>query len=163
MMDPAKALLTVGLVGMVLLQPSAGEAQLREVRQTIFGMDCAPCAYAVERRMGALDGAAEVRLSLNEGFAEVRFGAVHGTTLERIRRAIRDSGFGARDARVRVQGSVALEEGVLVLRTPVGERFRLEIDDAALPEVGAEGELRGRVAAEPDAAGRWVLTVGHRR
>lgn len=162
-MDRMKTLLMMSLLAAVLFQPSPGEAQLKEVRQTVFGMDCAPCAYAVERRMGALEGAAEVRLSLNEGFAQVRFDGVHGTTLERVRRAIRDSGFGARDARVRVQGSVALEEGVLVLRTPAGERFRLEADDGALPEAGTEGELRGRVSAEPDAAGRWVLRVGHGR
>jgi len=160
-MDRATKFLLAVLGAAVLIPPSPGKAQLLEVRQTVFGMDCAPCAYAVERRMTRLDGAAEVQLSLNDGFARVRFDQAHGTTLEEIRRAIRDSGFGAREARVHVRGTVVRDGDVLILRTPAGERYRLRGDDPlALPDPGTEGELRGRIPPDRDDAGRWFLDLG---
>lgn len=159
-MDRTRKVLMAALGVMVLYPASPGEAQLMEVRQTVFGMDCAPCAYAVERRMANLDGAAQVTLSLNAGFAQVRFDDLHGTTLEEIRRAIRDSGFGARDARVLVRGRIVQEEGVLVLRTPAGEGYRLRAAEPAnLPGTGMEGDVEGQVGADRDDAGRWLLDL----
>jgi len=163
MMARAMNVLTITLLAAAfaaLHPPTPAEAQVKEVRQTIFGMDCAPCAYAVERRMQNMEGAADVQLSLNEGFAAVRFEGAHRTTLEQIRKTVRDSGFGPREARILVAGEVVLEEEVRVIRTPSGERFLLVADTPGLlPEAGAGVEVRGAVESEADEAGRWVLKV----
>jgi copper chaperone CopZ len=164
MMLRAKHLLMAGLLVAALQPPAPAEAQIKEVRQTVFGMDCAPCAYAVERRMGNMDGARNVQLSLNEGFAAVRFEGAHGTTLDQIRTAVRDSGFGPRGARIRLQGNVTEEDGARVLRTPAGERYLLVAEaSGVLPEDGAEAEVEGEVDAAADGAGRWVLRVERSR
>lgn len=159
-MARAISILVMTLLVAVLHPPTSAEAQLLELRQTIFGMDCAPCAYAVERRMQSLNGAEDVQLSLNGGFAAIRFEGTHGTTLEEIRTAVRRSGFGPREARVHVRGEVALEEAERVLRTPSDERYRLVADSPEwLPETGLEAEVRGVVEPAADEAGRWVLKV----
>ena len=159
-MDRMTRLLVAALGAAALVPPSPGEAQLLEVRQTVFGMDCAPCAYAVERRMSRLDGAVEVQLSLNEGFARVRFDDAHGTTLEEIRREVRDNGFGAREARIQVRGSIVREGSVVVLRTPIGDTYRIRGEGPLpRPDPGTESEVTGRISGDRDEAGRWFLDL----
>lgn len=150
------------------LSAGPAEAQLMTVSQTIHGMDCAPCAHAVERRLGALDGDPVIELSLNRGVAELRFQAArHEATLERIRRSVRESGFSAREARVRTRGTLVAAGDGPVLRTPAGDVFVLVASPeapAALRELAAKSEgerltVAGIVATQPDPEGRWVLAV----
>ena len=44
-------------------------AQLVKVDQEVFGMDCAPCAYGLERGLKKMDGLERVKVSLNDGKA----------------------------------------------------------------------------------------------
>jgi copper chaperone CopZ len=139
----ALALLTV------LLVPEPAHAQLQEVHQTVFGMDCAPCAYALERRLGGLDGAEDVTVSLNEGQAVVQFQNENGVRLDALRAAVRDAGFDPRETTLRVAGTLRQEEGRWELVTPSGERFHVEsaVGDAAR-------------AALRESAGRRVVVTG---
>ena len=140
----ALALLTV----LLMLEPA--RAQLQEVRQTVFGMDCAPCAYALERRLGGLDGAEDVTVSLNEGQAVVQFQNENGVRLDALRAAVRDAGFDPRETTLRVGGTLRQEEGRWVLVTPSGERFHVE---------SAAGDAAR--AALRERTGRRVVVTGH--
>lgn len=153
----ALALLTV------LLVPDSAHAQLQEVRQTVFGMDCAPCAYALERRLGSLDGAEEVTVSLNEGQAVVQFQNENGVRLDALRAAVRDAGFDPRETTLRVAGTLRREGEQWTIVTPSGERFLVETaaGDAARAALRARTGRRvavtGRVAEGELPEAGWSL------
>ena len=147
----------------LLLVPAPAHAQLQEVRQTVFGMDCAPCAYALERRLGGLDGVEGVTVSLNEGEAVVRLAAENRADLGGLREAVREAGFDPRETTLRVAGTLRQEGRRWVLVTPSGERFHVEsaAGDAARTALreraGHRVVVTGRVAeGEPSEAG-WPL------
>ena len=146
-----------------LLAPAPAHAQLQEVRQTVFGMDCAPCAYALERRLGRLDGVEEVTVSLNEGQAVIRFAPESRADLGGLRAAVRDAGFDPREATLRVAGTLRRGGDRWVLVTPSGERFYVEAaaSDAARAgfreHAGRYAVVTGQVGdGEPSEAG-WPL------
>jgi copper chaperone CopZ len=93
-----------------LIAPEPADAQLVRVTETIYGMDCAPCAYGVERRLTRMDGVTDVTLSLNEGFADVVFADRNSITLNDIRTAIRRSGFSGEGGRVSVRARIERSE-----------------------------------------------------
>lgn len=111
---------------LLLIVPFLTHAQLLEVKQTIYGMDCAPCARGVEASIKRLDGVQAVTMSLNNGTAEIRLAPDNRLTLERIRQLISDNGFTAKDARVKLTGTVREKDGKLVIETESGEVFALQ-------------------------------------
>lgn len=105
---------------------------LEHVKQTIYGMDCAPCAYGIEQGLKSLSGIEHVTVSLNDGYAEVRLGEESQTTLADIREVIRKNGFAPKNADVQVSGTVVPSSGgQFLLKTDV-EIFELKIDEQAL-------------------------------
>lgn len=141
-----------------ILAPDTGNAQLRTVDQTVFGMDCAPCAYALEKRIKRMDGVRAVRVSLDNGLARIEFEPEHPTTLKALRAAVAESGFSAQDAEVRVRGTLQKDSDRWTL-TAEDERFVLR-DPPAGAESGSVVTLAGRVPKDkiPDIE-VWTLDV----
>lgn len=137
----ASVLLTAGLAGTNLPLRAAG---LMAVDQTIFGMDCAPCAYGVERGLKALPGVQQVAVSLNQGKAVLQFAPDSPVGLADIRETIRKNGFTPREATVRVAGRLARVGGELRLQAGK-ESFRL------MPAAEA-GAVWNRLQQLPDGA-----------
>lgn len=104
---------------------------LQEIDQTIFGMDCAPCAAGVEQSLRKLPGVRSVRVSLNEGKAVVALSPGSRTTIGQIREVIRHNGFTPRDARAILVGRVVQEDDRWLIDTG-SQRFVLEGDSPAL-------------------------------
>ncbi|MEX2346504.1 MAG: heavy metal-associated domain-containing protein [Balneolaceae bacterium] len=146
--------------------PENAQAQLHEIDQSIFGMDCAPCAYAVENRMKRMDGATNVNLSLNEGNTVVEFAPDNNVTLEEIREAIQKGGFDARDATLRLTGILNREADKWILSLPSGEKFQLDQYEDMISESdlqqrsGGEITLTGHVPKgyEPHEQG-WLIHI----
>lgn len=123
------AAMTVGLAALIVA-PAWADG-LREVNQTIFGMDCAPCAAGVEQGLSKLQGVTSVRVSLNEGKAVISLGPDSRTTLAQIREVIRHNGFTPKEARATLVGRVVREGDRQWIDTGSG-RFLLEADSKAL-------------------------------
>ena len=94
-------------VALLILANPAGAAGFVEVTQTIFGMDCAPCAYGVQKNLMKLDGVTSATVSLNDGYARVEFTDDNSVTLEQIRETIRENGFTPTDATLVLVGSLS--------------------------------------------------------
>ena len=132
-----RSLLTLGVaaLGLSVAVPTA-QAEFRQVDQTVFGMDCAPCAYGTERGLSQIAGVTDVKVSLNDAKAVLELAPENEVTLQEIRRVIRNGGFNPRQARVEAVGELKLDEEndqrLLVLES--GERFvlrpGLKTDDA---------------------------------
>jgi copper chaperone CopZ len=148
----------IGLVALVLVVAPGAHAQvngLLEVEQVIFGMDCAPCAYGIERSLKKLPGAEDVHVSLNEGKASIRFRSGSDVTLLEIRNRILDGGFTPKDARIRAIGTITVRGGEIRLSSGARATFILKADSStdssALRNVqsGLTVEIIGVVAEKP--------------
>lgn len=111
------------LLFFLLALPLLAHGQLLEVKQVIYGMDCAPCARGVEASIKRLEEVESVKISLNDGTADIRLAPENRQTLGRIRQRISDNGFTAKDAGVNVTGTLRQRDGELVLQTDAGETF----------------------------------------
>lgn len=153
------------LVGGLLI-PTSTQAQLQEVQQTVFGMDCAPCAHAMETRLGTLEGVSDVSVSLNEGLATIELEADNTVTLGAIREAVVRAGFSAEGATIRLTGVLKEEDGQRVLATSAGETYVLDVtgDDVSVEgtDNGKRVAVIGRVPAGAHAAeAGWNMQVEH--
>jgi copper chaperone CopZ len=102
--------LGIAMIFAFLAIPEESTAQLLDVRQTVYGMDCAPCAYGLEKRMKRMDGVIEASVSLDSGVAHIVFELDHGSTLQSLRSAVSENGFSAEVATVRVSGKLSLSD-----------------------------------------------------
>lgn len=117
------------MIGLFLI-PFQVQAQLLEVKQTVFGMDCAPCAYGLEKRIKQIDGVQSASVSLNDGLLTTNLTKDNQLTLQRIRKAVEESGFKAKEANITVKGTVTQDKsGKLILETIAGERFTLKSEE----------------------------------
>ena len=89
--------------------PIAAAEGLLHVKQSIFGMDCAPCAYGLDKAMRALPGIESVKISLNEGYADLEFEKNATVGLESIQAIARDNGFTPKDARLVIEGTLQVQ------------------------------------------------------
>lgn len=126
---------------------------LEWVKQTIFGMDCAPCAYGVEQGLKGLSGVEGVKVSLNDGYAEVVLTVDNETTIEEIRSVVKQNGFTPKEAQIRVAGRVVAAEGsrAIVLESAAGKfslagsrEFTTQLKNA----FGERVEVTGTVSAD---------------
>ena len=90
-------------------------AELRQVRLTAPGMDCASCARAMSNAVKKLDGVESVDLTVEKSSVEIRLRADNRVTLERIRREMRAFGYQTKDAEITARGTIADRDGAPVL------------------------------------------------
>ena len=120
--------LTLALTS-ALITPAWADG-LRELDQTIFGMDCAPCAAGVEQGLSKLHGVTAVRVSLNDGKAVVTLAPHSRTTLAQIREVILHNGFTPKEAQATLVGRLRRDGDHWWVETS-GERFVLATNGAA--------------------------------
>lgn len=130
----------IALVGLALPTYADG---LTRVEQRIFGMDCAPCAYGIEQGLKRLSGVTDVRVSLNEGVAVIALAADSTTTVERIRKVIRDNGFTPKAAQIVVTGKLVRADGHTWLEASGLPRYQL---------TGVTKDVEARLGVRPDGA-----------
>ncbi|MEO9885055.1 MAG: heavy metal-associated domain-containing protein [Balneola sp.] len=118
------------ILGILIFLPTKTKAQLLEVKQTVYGMDCSPCAHGLEKRIKKMDGVQSASVSLNNGLLSAVLNKENKLTLEELRNAIENSGFKAQSADIVVQGSLTKGEGKsFILKVSSGEEFLLIADD----------------------------------
>ncbi len=143
--------------------PSSAHAQLQEVEQTVFGMDCAPCAYALQKSLKSMDGVTGVDVSLNNGLAVLQFAPDNEVTLEEIRTAVRESGFSPETATITVSGTLAKEGGQWVLTSTSGARYVLEQSAGNVSDVDLSAQeqvtVTGTVPEGEKPSNGWRLEV----
>lgn len=144
--------------------PTRASAQLLEVKQTVFGMDCAPCAYGLEKRLKKLAGVTKARVSLNEGLASTELAKQSRIKLGVIREAIRESGFSAEDAVIRAAGTLKQEGSRWIFELPGGEHFVVQqtrtVEPAGRALKPGRVIITGRVDEnDPDERGGYELEI----
>lgn len=133
------------------------EASIRYVQQEIRGMDCAPCAYGMQKSLRKLDGVEDVQVSLNHAMGTITLAAENDVTFERIREVVRDGGFKPMEAKARVTGTVERDDGEPTLVTEDGRQYHLDVDARlrdSLPAAGQRVLVTVQVAADVEPVTR---------
>jgi len=152
------------IISLFLLLPLGSQAQLLEVKQTVFGMDCAPCAYGLEKRIQKMDGIQSASVSLNEGLLTTNLEKNNQLTLKGIRKAVEESGFKAKEATITVAGKITKNDsGKYVLETKTGERFLLETENKNMQdnilESGQRIIVTGKAETGDEETTLWVQNI----
>jgi copper chaperone CopZ len=150
------------LIGLFI---GGANAQMIKVDQTVFGMDCAPCAYGLERGLKNLDGIEKVKVSLNDGKAYLNLASDNALTLQKMQEEVKSNGFSARDAKVSLKGRVVKNNNQLILKVNQ-ESFLVSPESA--PNVlnkiktlkeGESVKVEGEVAEEEEAGNSWKIRL----
>lgn len=153
------------VIGSFLLIPLESQAQLLEVKQTVFGMDCAPCAYGLEKRIQKMDGIQSVSVSLNDGLLNTTLKQNNALTLQAIRQAVEESGFKAKEATISASGTITRSEsGNYILEISSEERFMLKTENQSILDRISEAEGTIVVSGKAKNSGKnetvlWIQTV----
>ena len=137
------------------LCPAAEADGLVKVEQTIFGMDCAPCAYGMEKGLGKLAGVSKVDVSLEQGVAVIDFAPNSPTTLADIHDVVLKGGLTPEKIVLSVQGVVTQRGDKLVLTDGSKEEYvlaGLSASQAADLKPGAAVVVHGQASGEPGSS-----------
>ncbi|GAA0893516.1 hypothetical protein GCM10009122_31950 [Fulvivirga kasyanovii] len=142
---------------------STAMAQLVKVDQEVFGMDCAPCAYGLERGLKKMDGLQSVKVSLNDGKAYLKLAADNDLSLQKIQKEVKNNGFSARSAEVTLNGEL-VNDGNKWSVSVNGETFKVSLDtpDDILTKLKpGKVQLIGRVKDEEDdgLSNTWNIRI----
>ncbi len=105
------------LVVVMVLGSFSSNAQIQKVDQEVFGMDCAPCAYGLERGLKKMDGLQSVRVSLNDGKAYLELTENNSLSLKQIQEEVENNGFSAKNAEVVIEGKLINKQDGFELQT----------------------------------------------
>ena len=153
--------ISIGIILAAALSTAQADGLIK-VEQSVFGMDCAPCAYGLQKGLTKLPGATKVDVSLNEGKATIEFGPDAPTTFSQVHDVIVNGGFTPKDAVVTVAGRITAEGGQLFLVANADERYRLvfpQRDTRAALKAGASVTVQGGIQAETSADAVPNITV----
>jgi copper chaperone CopZ len=95
-----KTLLSALLTAALAFSVATARAELRKVEQVVYGMDCAPCAYGLEKGLKKLKGVKDVTVSLNKGTAIVELKPGNKVTVEDIKKIVRKNGFTPKETKI---------------------------------------------------------------
>ncbi|WP_108246671.1 heavy-metal-associated domain-containing protein [Muricauda brasiliensis] len=157
-MKNIKMMALIGILGIGTIS-----GQIARVDQEVYGMDCAPCAYGLERGLKKMDGLQEVRVSLNDGKAYLGLAEKNDLTLRSIQEEVKKNGFSAKKAEVVLMGNATKEDGQWYIETD-NERFAVSQDTSIeLVQKLAVGRttLSGMVQDEDDdnLSDQWEIIL----
>lgn len=147
-MDARIKRLITGLILAGAAAPAWADGLIK-VEQTVFGMDCAPCAYGAQKNLSKLPGVTQVDVSMNDGKAVIEFSPESATTLAEIREVLVHGGLTPKEALVTVEGHIVKTGGKLQLVVSGTQQYDLVVspsDSAASLAPDAKVIVQGQVA-----------------
>ena len=117
-----KAFVFTGL----LLSSLTAHAEYDQVKMTVFGMDCAPCAHAIHVSMKGIQGVNKVGVDLNTGLVAIQLAPANAATMQLFNQAIEKNGFTHKDAKIVARGNITGSASAPVLEiTGTSDKYAL--------------------------------------
>lgn len=95
------AFLTVGPALPLLAQEAAPQDSAQQIIVRVDGASCPFCAFGLEKRLGRLDGVAQVRIEMKAGEAIVTVKRGAAVSEKALRQAVVEAGFTPREIMAR--------------------------------------------------------------
>lgn len=148
---------------MAILGTFSSKAQIQKIDQEVYGMDCAPCAYGLERGFKKMDGLKNVRVSLNDGKAYLELSENNSLSLRQIQDEVERNGFSAKKAEVVIESKLINKNGGFELETGT-ETYSIVAstsDDLNSKLKPGTIKLKGIVQDEEDGSlsGTWQIKL----
>jgi cation transport ATPase len=89
-----------------VLSTLAAHAEYDQVKMTVFGMDCAPCAHAIHVSMKGIRGVNTVDVDLNTGLVVIKLAPGNAAAMRQFNEAVEKNGFTHKDAVVTARGKL---------------------------------------------------------
>jgi copper chaperone CopZ len=102
---------TVGMLIVLVLIPMQARAEMRRVRLSVAGMDCAICAHSLVIVMKKVEGVESVDVSLERASMDIQLRPGNRVTLGQLRQIVKNTGFTAKDASVTAIGTLVERGG----------------------------------------------------
>ena len=113
-------------VGLLALCTVAAHAEYEQVRMTVFGMDCAPCAHAIHVSMKGIQGVDKVDVDLNTGLVSIQLAPGNSAGMEQFNRAVEKNGFTHKGAKIVARGTITGTASAPVLQvTGTNDKYAL--------------------------------------
>ena len=94
------------VVSLVALSSLAAHAEYQQVKMTVFGMDCAPCAHAIHVSMKGIHGVNTVAVDLNTGLVAIQLAPGNAASMQQFNQAVEKNGFTHKDVKVIARGKI---------------------------------------------------------
>lgn len=88
------------LIAALAFGVATARAELLKLEQKVYGMDCAPCAYGLEKSLKKLPGIKDVSVSLNKGTATIELKPGNKVTVAEIKDVVRKNGFTLKETKI---------------------------------------------------------------
>lgn len=112
--------------GVLALCSVAAHAEYDQVKMTVFGMDCAPCAHAIHVSMKGIQGVGKVDVDLNTGLVSIQLSPGNSASMHQFNEAVEKNGFTHKDAKIVARGTVGGTASAPVLEvTGTNDRYAL--------------------------------------
>lgn len=82
-------------------------AEYQQVKLTVFGMDCAPCAHAIHVSMKGIQGVNTVDVDLNTGLVSIQLTPGNSAAMRQFNQAVERNGFTHKDADIVARGMLS--------------------------------------------------------
>jgi cation transport ATPase len=147
------------LIVVVVIGSFSSNAQIQKVDQEVFGMDCAPCAYGLERGLKKMEGLESVKVSLNDGKAYLELSKNNSLSLRQIQEVVKKNGFSAKKAEAIIKGKLVNENKNWKLQTE-SEIYKLTGDLVSKLKPGI-AKVKGIIQDEEDdnLTNEWKLNI----
>jgi cation transport ATPase len=106
-------------------------AEYQQVKLTVFGMDCAPCAHAIHVSMKGIQGVNTVDVDLNTGLVSIQLNPGNSAAMRQFNQAVEKNGFTHKDADVVARGMLSGTTSAPVLEV-AGTTDRYTLTPAAV-------------------------------
>ena len=135
--------------------PAGAEILTADLR--VNGMSCPFCAFGIEKKLRAVDGAQEVTTLFDEGILKLTLAPDNKATIQDLAKAVKDSGFKLSGLTIKIRGKLGGDREAPVLDGGPGLRFHLlEERDGKSQHISNETVEKLREATSDG----WLVVLG---
>jgi len=143
----------------------AGQAQMRTLTVSVYGLQCPFCAYGLEKSLKKVEGVEAIKINLEKGLVTLSIKKGQSINISRVRLAIKNSGFTPKTMKIIAAGIIKINGQRKFLLQLSGSEQKLLIVNLkqttakrlfSLAKSGATVEINGIIHKKSD--GTWTLS-----
>lgn len=158
-------LIQVILSFLLFLTAAAGQAQMRTLTVSVYGLQCPFCAYGLEKSLKKIEAVKTIKINLEKGLVTLSIKKGRSINISRVRTAIKNSGFTPKKIKITAAGIIKINgqhRFLLQLSKPDQELLIINLKKTgterllSLAKSGATVEINGIIRKKSD--GTWTLS-----